>query len=96
VVGLPGAGEKVTLRLVVRRQGRAEGASYMAFLGSESWSGSHSRDYCHYRKKWQVLNVYLRAIGMELKLREQQELEARIEELEELVAQNNRGRGYGR
>jgi hypothetical protein len=33
----------------------------------------------------QVYNVYLRAIGMELKVKEQQELEERIEELEAML-----------
>lgn len=34
----------------------------------------------------QILNVYLRAVSMELKLREAEELERRMEELEALVA----------
>jgi len=33
----------------------------------------------------QVWNTYLRAVGMELKLREQEELQTRIEALEELL-----------
>jgi hypothetical protein len=43
----------------------------------------------------QVLNVYLRAIGMELKFREVEDVEKRLEELEEMMERNNRGRGYG-
>ena len=34
----------------------------------------------------QVLNVYLRAVSVELEVKEQQEIEARIEELEGLLA----------
>ena len=34
----------------------------------------------------QVLNVYLRAVSMELKLREVEELERRMEELEAMIA----------
>jgi hypothetical protein len=34
----------------------------------------------------QVLNVYLRAVSIEMKLREVEELERRMEELEALVA----------
>jgi hypothetical protein len=33
----------------------------------------------------QILNVYLRATGMELKIKETEELEKRLEELEELL-----------
>jgi hypothetical protein len=44
----------------------------------------------------QILNVYLRAIGMELKVKEVTELEERLEELEaSLERQNRTGRGYG-
>jgi hypothetical protein len=44
----------------------------------------------------QVLNVYLRAIGMELKVKEVTELEERLEELEaSLERQNRTGRGCG-
>ena len=43
----------------------------------------------------QVLNVYLRAIGMELKIKEVTELEERLEELEASLERQNRGRGYG-
>ena len=44
----------------------------------------------------QVINVYLRAIGMELKVKEVTELEQRLEELEaSLECQNRNGRRYG-
>lgn len=43
----------------------------------------------------QVLNVFLRAIGMELKVKELAELEERLEELEASLERQNRGRGYG-
>ena len=44
----------------------------------------------------QVINVYLRAIGMELKVKEVTELEERLEELEaSLERQNRDGRRYG-
>ena len=33
----------------------------------------------------QILNVYLRATGMELKIKESEEMERRVEELEELL-----------
>ncbi len=42
----------------------------------------------------QVLNVYLRAVSIELKIREQQELSERIEELEAMVEARKGGR-YG-
>ncbi len=42
----------------------------------------------------QVLNVYLRAVATELKVREQQDLTERLDELELLVGQNKRGK-YG-
>jgi hypothetical protein len=42
----------------------------------------------------QILNVYLRAVGIELKLKEQLELEARIEELSEAFEQQ-RGVRHG-
>jgi hypothetical protein len=35
----------------------------------------------------QVLNVYLRAVSVELKVREQEELEGRLEEVEEILRQ---------
>ncbi len=38
----------------------------------------------------QILNVYLRALGMEVKIREVEELEARLEELEELLEAKRR------
>src|SRR5215211_4503597 len=44
----------------------------------------------------QILNVYLRATGMELKIKESEELERRLEELEELQsARGRRGRVDG-
>jgi hypothetical protein len=42
----------------------------------------------------QVLNVYLRAVSVELKMREQQEITERLEELETLLAQRKERR-YG-
>ncbi len=39
----------------------------------------------------QVLNVYLRAVSVELKVREQQEIEQRLEELEALLAAKEAG-----
>lgn len=44
----------------------------------------------------QVLNVYLRAVSVELKVKEVTELEERLEELEaSLERQNREGRRYG-
>jgi len=43
----------------------------------------------------QVLNVYLRAVSVELKVREQQELTERLEELETLLEQRKGERRYG-
>jgi hypothetical protein len=43
----------------------------------------------------QVLNVYLRAVSVELKAREQLELIERLEALEEALEQNRSTRGYG-
>ena len=43
----------------------------------------------------QVLNVYLRAISVELKVVEQRELIERLGELEAVLERQNRGRGYG-
>jgi hypothetical protein len=43
----------------------------------------------------QVYNVYLRAIGIELKVREVTELEERLEELEASLERQNKGRRYG-
>ncbi len=42
----------------------------------------------------QLLNTYIRAVGVELKVREQQEIVERLEELEEGLRQ--RGGGFGR
>ena len=38
----------------------------------------------------QVLNVYLRAVGIELKVKEQEEILARVEELEALIESQKR------
>jgi hypothetical protein len=43
----------------------------------------------------QVLNVYLRAVSVELKIREQQEITERLEELETLLEQRKGERRYG-
>jgi hypothetical protein len=43
----------------------------------------------------QVLNVYLRAVSVELKVREQQEITERLEELERLLQQRKGERRYG-
>jgi hypothetical protein len=43
----------------------------------------------------QVLNVYLRAVSVELKAREQLELVERMEALEETLARNKEKRWYG-
>jgi hypothetical protein len=43
----------------------------------------------------QVLNVYLRAVSLELKVREQQEITERLEELETLLEQRKGERRYG-
>ena len=43
----------------------------------------------------QVLNVYLRAVSVELKAREQLELIERLEALEEALERNKEGRRYG-
>jgi hypothetical protein len=43
----------------------------------------------------QVLNVYLRALSVELKMREQQEITERLEELETLLEQLKGERRYG-
>ena len=43
----------------------------------------------------QVLNVYLRAVSVELKAREQMELIERLEELETLLGQRKEERRYG-
>jgi len=38
----------------------------------------------------QILNVYLRAVGMELKIKEVEELEGRLDELEAMLKQRER------
>jgi hypothetical protein len=43
----------------------------------------------------QVLNVFLRAVSVELKVREQQEITERLEELETLLEQRKQERRYG-
>jgi hypothetical protein len=43
----------------------------------------------------QVLNVYLRAVSVELKVREQREIIERLEELETLLEQRKGERRYG-
>ncbi len=43
----------------------------------------------------QLLNYMLRAVGVELKVREQQDLIARLEELENVLERQNEGRRYG-
>jgi len=43
----------------------------------------------------QVLNVYLRAVSVELKAREQMEVIERLEELETLLGQRKEERRYG-
>ena len=43
----------------------------------------------------QVLNVYLRAVSVELKIREQQEITERLQELETLLEQQKGERRYG-
>ena len=43
----------------------------------------------------QVLNVYLRAISVELKVREVTELEERLEELERVLEQRKDGNRWG-
>jgi hypothetical protein len=42
----------------------------------------------------QVLNVYIRAVSVELKAKEQQELEERLEELEAALAQRKDASGW--
>ena len=43
----------------------------------------------------QVYNVLLRAIGMELKVKELEEMEARLEEMEKALERQGEGAGYG-
>jgi hypothetical protein len=42
----------------------------------------------------QLLNTLIRCCGLELKVREVDELEARLEELESLLERQSEGRGY--
>jgi hypothetical protein len=43
----------------------------------------------------QILNTRARLIELERRIREQEELEGRLEELESVLARQDRGRGYG-
>ena len=43
----------------------------------------------------QILNVYLRAVSVELKVKEVEDLEIRLEELEQALKQQNKGKRYG-
>jgi hypothetical protein len=43
----------------------------------------------------QILNTRARLIELERRIREQEELEGRLEELESVMARQDRGRGYG-
>ena len=43
----------------------------------------------------QVMNVYLRALSLELKIREQEELTQRLESLEEALEHQKETRRYG-
>ncbi len=43
----------------------------------------------------QLLNTVIRAVGVELKVREQLDHEARLEELEAMLERQNRSRAYG-
>jgi hypothetical protein len=43
----------------------------------------------------QILNPRARLIELERRIREQEELEGRLEELESVMARQDRGRGYG-
>lgn len=43
----------------------------------------------------QLLNTVIRAVGVELKVREQQDIFERMEQLEAMLERQNRGRGYG-
>ena len=42
----------------------------------------------------QILNVYLRAVGMELKIKEVEELEKRLEELEHILNRKDEASGW--
>jgi hypothetical protein len=44
----------------------------------------------------QLYNTLIRVVGVELKVRETEELERRMEELETLLERQKNGRGYGR
>ncbi len=44
----------------------------------------------------QIYNTIVRTVGVEIKVREQQEIEARLEELEAMLERQHNGRGYGR
>jgi len=43
----------------------------------------------------QILNVYLRAVSVEMKVKEVEDLEIRLEELEQAFKQQNKGKRYG-
>ena len=43
----------------------------------------------------QILNVYLRAVSVEMKVKEVEDLEIRLEELERALEQRKGGGGYG-
>ena len=43
----------------------------------------------------QLYNTLIRALSLELKVRETEELERRLEELEAMLERQNNGRGYG-
>jgi hypothetical protein len=43
----------------------------------------------------QLLNTVIRAVGVELKVREQQDILERMEGLEAMLERQNNGRGYG-
>ena len=44
----------------------------------------------------QIYNTVIRAVGVELKVREQQDILERMSELEAMLEQQNKGRGHGR
>ncbi len=43
----------------------------------------------------QILNTYIRAVGVELKVREQTEIIERMDELESMLERQNKGSRYG-
>ncbi len=43
----------------------------------------------------QLYNTLIRALSLEIKVREAEELERRLEELESMLERQNNGRGYG-